>query len=171
MLFRSSGQGQEEKGGRILRGALNGALIAVSLALLATVVWSAWEGGRLDEEYESTQRRIAGARAGLRVEDPAKAAEFRILSRKIKGPQVALVIEELTRALPDDTFLTDLELTGAKLRVMGVSRDASALISRIEKSPAFSDAGFFAPTTRRAGEPGEQFRLEATIRAGKEGKP
>jgi general secretion pathway protein L len=162
---------QEGVGKGKLRAALNGALIAMSLGLLGMAGWTAWEGAGLDEEYETLQRRIAGARAGLRAEDPAKAAERRILLRKARGPYVTVMLEELTRALPDETFLTDIELTGSKLRVTGVSRDASALIALIERSPGFADAGFFAPTTRGAGNAGDQFRIEATVRPGQSGKP
>jgi general secretion pathway protein L len=166
-----SSQGQAGSGGRVLRGVLNGALIAVSLGLLGTSIWTTWEASDLDAQYDATQRRIANARAGLRGEDPATAAERAILLRKTRGPNVSVMFNELSRALPDDTYLTDVELTGTKLRVIGVSRDASSLISQVEKSPAFSDASFFAPTTRNAGDGGEQFRLEATMRAGKGGAP
>lgn len=158
-------------GGNRLRALIGGILIAVSLALLVSFAWAAWENSRLDAEYETLQSQLAGKRVGLRAEDPMKAQERLIILRKAGGPYVSVMLEELTRAMPDNTWLTDIDVTGAKLRVIGISRDATALIAKIEKSAAFSDASFFAPTTRSAQESGEQFHIEATMQPGRGDKP
>ena len=49
------------------------------------------------------------------------------------------------------------------MRVTGVTRDAPELIRLLERSPNFTRATFFAPTTRGPSDPGERFHIEAQI--------
>ena len=72
-------------------------------------------------------------------------------------------IEILSRILPDDTYLTELRILGGKMQIIGVTRDAPALIRLIEQNAHFSQATFFAPTTRSASEQSEHFHIEAHI--------
>jgi general secretion pathway protein L len=83
--------------------------------------------------------------------------------RKHATPSSAIIIEALSRVLPDDTYLTELRILGDKLQIVGVSKDAPSLIRLIEQTHHFSRAVFFAPTTRSPSEMGEHFSIEAHI--------
>jgi general secretion pathway protein L len=85
-----------------------------------------------------------------------------LMRRKHEGPSSLLVLEALSKALPDHTYVTELRVEDNKLRLTGVTRDAPSLIGLIEQS-GFTRASFFAPTTRSPGEPGERFHIEAII--------
>ncbi len=71
------------------------------------------------------------------------------------------VLALLTRLLPDDTWLQQLEVKGTRLTIRGLSNQASALIGLLEKSPAFEEPRFISPVTRQRGR--ELFHLQATI--------
>jgi len=61
--------------------------------------------------------------------------------------------------------VTELRVEGNKLRLVGVTRDAPSLIALIEQSGRFTQATFFAPTTRSPSDQGERFHIEAAIQS------
>ena len=66
------------------------------------------------------------------------------------SPSAAIVLEALSRALPDTAHLTELRLQGATLNIAGLTRDAPSLIAPLEHSGSLTDVRFSAPTTRSA---------------------
>jgi general secretion pathway protein L len=73
-----------------------------------------------------------------------------------------IVIEALSRALPDSAYLTELRLEGATLRIIGLAGDAPALLAPLERSGHLTNVRFFAPTTR--GPDGKLFRFNIEAR-------
>ncbi len=71
-----------------------------------------------------------------------------------------ILVEALSRALPDTAYLTDLEIEGREVRIAGKS-NATALIRILEESPQFENVRFSAPTTREATETVETFSIIA----------
>ena len=76
---------------------------------------------------------------------------------------LVIVLDTLSRILPDHTYVTELRVEGNKLRLTGVTKDAPSLIGLIEGSGRFRGATFFAPTTQLPSEAGEHFHIEADI--------
>jgi general secretion pathway protein L len=81
---------------------------------------------------------------------------------KENAASFVLVIEALSRALPDSAYLTELTLTGATLRMIGWTRDAPPLIAALDRSGHLADVHFAAPTTR--GPDGQLFRFHIEAR-------
>ena len=59
-----------------------------------------------------------------------------------------LVMESLSRLLPDGVWLTDAAISGNKLTIQGYADEVAGIVGLIESSPHFASAEFRAPSTR-----------------------
>ena len=148
-----------------LRRALVATPVAVGLA--ACAAFAAWlevsadlENSRLEISRQMAERRAALLSAGAGVFEEATA---KLAQKKRETPATVIVLESLSQALPDDTYLTELHVADGKLEITGVTREAASLIKIIEQTDQFRNATFFAPTTRAPAEVGEQFHIQAQI--------
>jgi general secretion pathway protein L len=144
---------------RVLRAVLLSAAVAAAVSLVV----AAYVGDSLDSELQQLMSRISQRRAALRLGPNGGSALSLLAKRKQTSPSSVIVLEALSKALPDGTYVTELRIDGDKVQVVGMTQDAPSLIRLIEKSPQFARATFFAPTTRAQNEPGERFHIEARI--------
>jgi general secretion pathway protein L len=144
---------------RLLRITLLGTCVA-ALALFAI---SLYVVGSLEAEQQELQARIAQRRAALRLNPASGSAETLLARRKQTSPSSVMVLEGISRVLPDTTYVTELRIEGDKMQVAGLTQDAPSLIRLIEQSPQFTRATFFAPTTRAPEDSGERFHVEAHV--------
>ncbi len=157
-----------ERGGsarqlRRWRPILVGALAVAAFAAVASGAAAVFLGGDLDVQADALQRQIAVRRAALAngrgsASDKAVAA---LNARKRATPAGVLVLEALSRTLPDSAYLTQFHLEGGKVEIAGLAEDPPQLIRAIEQSTYFKHAAFNAPTTKTANERGERFHIEA----------
>jgi general secretion pathway protein L len=148
---------------RILRTIL----LSAGLAAAASLLVAAYLGSSLQSEQQELQRRVSQRRAALRLDPNAggSSALSLLAKRKQTTPSSVLVLEAVSRVLPDSTYVTELRIEGDKVQVVGMTQDAPSLIRLMEQSPQFTRATFFAPTTHAQNEPGERFHIEAHITA------
>jgi general secretion pathway protein L len=151
-----------------IRPALKILFLAAGIGAVATVGSWAIIGASLDAQQEDLGRKIAIARAAAGTSPDAPvgsvAAAHRVLDQfKHETPFSVVVLDTLSRVLPDHTYVTELRIEDNKLRLIGITKDAPSLIGLIEKSGRFTRATFFAPTTQSPSEPGEHFHIEADI--------
>ena len=140
--------------------ALAIALVSATSALVAQFTL----GAQLQERADALTADLARRRAALlrrerANDDPTAQA---LDARKRAMPAAVAALEALSRAIPDNAYLTELRLTGDKLEFAGIGVEAASLIREIEQSPHFSHAAFSAPTTRGADDR-ETFRIEAHV--------
>jgi general secretion pathway protein L len=148
-----------------IRQALIALLLISGLAAAGTMGYSAYTLDSLDAEQQALTQKIAARRAALRTGPAATMTAQRALERRKQAtPSNVIVLEALSQILPDHTYITELRIEGDKLQIVGVTRDAAALIALIEQSPHFTHAAFYAPTTRTPGDPGERFHVEAHVK-------
>jgi general secretion pathway protein L len=148
-----------------IRQALIAFLLISGLAAAGTMTYSVFALDSLDEEQQALTQKITQRRAAMRTGPAVTQSAQRLLERrKQTTPANVIVLEALSQILPDHTYVTELHIEGDKLQIVGVTRDAAALIGLIEQSPHFTHAAFYAPTTRSPGEPGERFHVEARIK-------
>jgi general secretion pathway protein L len=162
-VFEQSARGMFEI--ERIRRALVALFLISGLAAAITMGYSAFALDSLDAQQQELSQKIAARRAALRTSPEFTVSAQRMLERRKQStPSNVIVIEALSQILPDHTYVTELRIEVDKLQIVGVTRDAAALIGLIEQSPHFTRAKFYAPTTRTPGEPGERFHIEAQIK-------
>ncbi len=149
---------------RQVRRALVAVLVGSALLAGAAVTAQVVVGNDLEARQLDVGHRIAAQRVALRAGDSSADSALAALERrKHETPSSVIVLEALSQILPDHTYVTELRVTGDKMQVVGVTRDAPSLIRLIEQSSHFTHATFFAPTTRSPSAAGDQFHIEARI--------
>jgi general secretion pathway protein L len=134
--------------------------IAAGIAFATDIV----AGTFLTAQQDELARQISGIRsASSGGRGSIATAQHALEQRKHEVPSSVLVLETLSKILPDQTYVTELRLEGNKLRLIGITRDAPSLIGLIERSGRFTRASFFAPTTRSPSNTGDRFHIEAII--------
>jgi general secretion pathway protein L len=143
------------------------AIVAIFLLSVGLSAWAFFSTGSLRAESEelaarsrTLQRQLQGSRTpqALASLPPAERA----WAWKENMPSTVIVLETLSRALPDAAYLTELHLDNTTLRMIGLASDAPSLIAPLERSGHLTDVHFFAPTTR--GPDGSLFRFHIEAR-------
>jgi general secretion pathway protein L len=137
---------------------LGAAALALVSSGVSSILTDSLEAEQQDLSHKITARRVAMRRN-------ADGGTQRMLERrKQTTPATVMVLDALSKVLPDHTYVIELRIENGKVQVTGVTRDAPSLIRLIEQSPHFEHAAFFAPTTQSPGEPGERFHIEARLK-------
>ena len=157
--------GGERETGR-LRLFLIVAPVVAGIVFAASLVASLTLGAVYDAELSDLENQLAVRRAKLVGEQDSKVAQAlkTLETQKRTRTSVLLVLEALSKTLPDDAHLTDLRIEGDKIQIIGMANNAPALIPLIEQSGSFAKATFFAPTVRGPNG-GDNFHIEAQIEA------
>jgi len=132
---------------RILRAIL----LSAGLAAAASLLVAAYLDSSLQSEQQQLQRRISQRRAALRLDPNAGGSGMGLLAkRKQATPSRVMVLEAISRVLPDTTYVTELRIEGDKVQVVGMTQDAPSLIRLMEQSPQFTRANLLCAHHARA---------------------
>lgn len=140
--------------------ALVTASISLSFWALASAASIRDESEGMAARSKVLQKQVQTGRtaASLASIPPAERAWA---SKEMSAPSV-IVIEALSRALPDSAYLTEIRLEKENLRILGFADDAPGLLAPLEKSKHMTDVRFFAPMAR--GPDGKLFRFSIEAR-------
>jgi general secretion pathway protein L len=126
---------------------LAGATVVLTILVMAQSLWlrqhQVAEVEAAIEDLRGEAMRVQQIRG--QIEDASKAANF-MLSRRAEALPTVRVLAEVTRVLPDDTYLDRLVIGAGTVQMQGRSDNAQQLIELINQSPYFSDASFRGPT-------------------------
>ncbi len=150
------------------------ALVAV-LAIAAVIVPLVQKREyAIELQRQSELARVqAEAASVIRREFERLEGEFNYpLARKYAYPPTVQVLDDVTRLLPDDTWLTQMEMktttkgkdTQRELFLRGESANGGKLISLLEDSKLVEQAALRSSTTKLQPGPGEVFDLGAQIK-------
>ena len=147
-----------------LSRTLQAVLALAAVTAVTASVAAGYLADSLSTQQSELERQITQRRAALRGSDGGERSPLALLERrKYETAASVIVLESLSRVLPDHTYVTELHLAGNKIQIGGITRDAPSLIPLIEQSQHFTRATFYAPTTRSPTDPGERFHIEAQV--------
>jgi len=142
--------------------------IAASVtASVALSVWALASAASIRDESEDMAARSKvlqkQVQTGRTVSSIASMppAERAWVSKEMSTSSV-IVMEALSRALPDSAYVTEIRLEKENLRIVGLADDAPGLLAPLEKSKHMTDVRFFAPMAR--GPDGKLFRFSIEAR-------
>ena len=84
------------------------------------------------------------------------------VEQKSSVPSAITLVTELTKLLPDDTWVSQLDLTGKDVQIQGETGSSSKMVGRLEDSGYFKDATYKSPLTQIPGTALERFHIAAT---------
>jgi general secretion pathway protein L len=142
--------------------------IAASVtASVALSVWALASAASIRDESEGMaarskvlQKQVQTGRTASSVAS-MPPAERAWVSKEMSTSSV-IVMEALSRALPDSAYVTEIRLEKENLRIVGLAEDAPGLLTPLEKSKHMTDVRFFAPMAR--GPDGKLFRFSIEAR-------
>ncbi len=141
-----------------------GAALIFIAALFAAYARGAAEADMLSTEVETASERAAIVhRLEHEINNVKAQIEFPVEQKR--APLLIGVFSEVTRILPDGTWLTEFAVNSGKVHVQGFSKSASDLIGLIDRSPYFANAQFGAPL-QSAQDNTERFDLSFDIKRG-----
>jgi general secretion pathway protein L len=147
-----------------LRRSLIALLVVAGLSCACAILADRIAGANLVAQKSDVLRRMTVMRRDGSGEAPAR--QFELERQKTERPASVVVLEALSKILPDHTYLTELRIEGDRIQAIGITQDAPSLIQLLEQSRHFARATFYAPTTRSPGDRGDHFHIEARIKPG-----
>ena len=99
----------------------------------------------VETENQQLVVQVEKVRKSLETEEKNQHEISTLRSVLNQGQTVSALLEELSKILPDGTFLTDLSFDAASITVSGYSDTTSSILVAIEASPFFDKAEFSEP--------------------------
>jgi general secretion pathway protein L len=149
-----------ERLGSLVRAIGIGIAASVTVSLLLGS-WALLSAAAIRDESEEVaarsrvlQRQVQTGRSAPTASIPPAERAWLLKETSISS---VILIEGLSRALPDSAYVSEIRLEKESLRITGLAGDAPALLAPLERSDHLTDVHFFAPTAR--GPDGKLFRF------------
>lgn len=120
----------------------------------------------LDRQYTELRQSLL-SRSGAAAGDARLAAANAAHDRKRSGVAVVAMLNDLTRQVPDGTWLTGIDYEDGRLTIAGKGRDVDKVIGSLDSSDVFSEVNFASATQRDADLGADSFVISATVAAAK----
>ncbi len=148
---------------RLRRQLVAGAMAAVCLCAVSVgwLVYRAQVSNGLEQRAQEALR--AAKQVGHKDLDSRRKATAMSVARRVEQPVVSIMLEALSRILPETASLDRLEIRDGNVTITGKAADAPALIALLEASPHFKAVEFAAPTTRDETSNKSVFSISAKI--------
>jgi general secretion pathway protein L len=148
---------------------INYTLVGVMLILLVvSLLFPIWNKMKYIEKLEpelTDLTKNAEQITKLRKQVEKAEGEALFLTEKKENTLLVLeVVDELTQIIPDDTWVSQLEIKNNEVHIHGESVSSASLLPIIEASEIFVNAQFRSPVTQNRRNNTERFHLSAKLR-------
>lgn len=159
-------EGERETSARRLLAFGVSAVAAMALVAITAGLYLAIS---TQQEIAAADTRVADIRQTL-LGGPAKSVMTpklteanKLYERKEEQLPLVVVLNDLTRLVPDGVWLTDIDYSGDKITISGRGTDVSRVIEILEKSETFSNVNFASATQRDPSANTDIFSISAGI--------
>ncbi|RVJ06867.1 PilN domain-containing protein [Sinorhizobium meliloti] len=158
------------------RPSLHKAVLAGTVAATAAFLISSWYQLHSKTDAAVTHldaviaRAEGEARQARRSYDAyvARISQVAELRSERLGPRATVMWEELSRIVPDSSYLTNLTTKDGTVEISGFSRASSELIPLIEGSALFEAAQFVSPVVKVPGFDGDRYTISFKLSGAKQ---
>lgn len=160
--------GRRRKNGIRLGRRRNLLLFTANLVIVAAVLATPLLQKRLaiNALEPQVQQAIEAAKSGkeLRQQVQLLADSSRYLRDKKKSELLVMrTFDEITRLLPENTWVSRLDIDTGEIQLQGQSSASATLIQLLEASPLLQNVRFRSPVTRIAATEEDRFHLSADL--------
>jgi general secretion pathway protein L len=144
--------------------ALGAAIGLLLLAVLILPVLFARSEAQALEEQTRKATKTAKEVESLRQQMDTLLHQTRFLiEKKRTTPIMVDALDELSRVIPDNTWLHGLQYKDNRVVIQGQSPSASRLIELIEASPHYKNTSFVSPVTKDVSSGMERFQIASDV--------
>lgn len=145
------------------RAAIAAAAVAVLAVLYQPLYGAQRTADKLQQQMQAAKElALQGRKLKDEVAKLTEAEHF-LVGGKRETPSATEILFELTRVLPDDTWVNDLHIGAGEIRVSGFSKSASTVIKLLEQSGVFVGPQFRSAVTQDQASGKEKFEITAKI--------
>ena len=140
---------------------------AVLMAVALVVVPYFRNSATITQLTEAVAQAKREADASAKVQDAIDGEihdQSFVVDRKQSSPTVSALMASLTKILPDDVWLTELEIDGDAVQLSGFAGSATVVLGLLDQSPMLANAAFRSSVTQDAQLARERFDITAQIR-------
>jgi general secretion pathway protein L len=141
--------------------------VVMLLLLAATISVPILQKQKLIRELEpQVEQALAAAKKSSEIRQQVQQlvdASSHLERKKRTEPLVVRVFDEITRVLPDHTWINRLDISAREIQLQGQSSSSAALIPLLEKSPLLEEVRFRSPVMRTPTTGEERFHLSAEL--------
>lgn len=161
-LLPQSGRNNRNHTRRRVNAAL--ATVAVLLGVLAVTLPVMQKKLVLEELERQLVDTTAQAESAIKlrrqVEGLAAGSDY-LLRKKGSGMSVLTTMNDVTRVVPDHTWISRLDISATEIHLQGQSSAAATLVSLLEGVPTLTNVRFRSPLVRIPATGEERFHLSA----------
>ncbi|MFC3228224.1 PilN domain-containing protein [Marinibaculum pumilum] len=166
VLWRSD----RDEAGRPLQRRLRDMLELGAVGLLVAAF--AFYVIRLDQQAESLQQlaadkgRLAQAAMKLARQRETTEAALAMLQKRRAEPAPLQILNELTILVPENSWVSRVQVQGQKVEIVGVSPNVSKLVDSLNRDQLFANPKFLSPITGTEDGKAQRFDISMDIVTG-----